>query len=112
MYRLGICFLVCPKCLGKADSLRRTNTCACAALCASISINHIALCTLRDSLNGALTSTCSTRNIKLLILLLTFDERKGTTIFEIYQILGRFFSFFLLIWIFLRIFAPNQYHNH
>ena len=38
---------VCPICLGKADSLRRTNT---------------ALCTLRDSLNGALTSTCSTRN--------------------------------------------------
>ena len=62
MYRLGICFLVCPKCLGKADSLRRTNTCACATLCASISINHVALCTLRDSLNGALTSTCSTRN--------------------------------------------------
>ena len=53
---------VCPICLGKADSLRRTNTCACAALCASISINHVALCTLRDSLNGALTSTCSTRN--------------------------------------------------
>ncbi len=53
---------VCPTCLGKADSLRRTNTCACAALCASISINHVALCTLRDSLNGALTSTCSTRN--------------------------------------------------
>ena len=43
---------VCPICLGKADSLRRTNTCACAAL-------------------------------KLLILLiLTFDEGKGTTFFE------------------------------
>ena len=38
---------VCPICLGKADSLRRTNTCACAALCASISINHVALCTLQ-----------------------------------------------------------------
>ena len=74
---------VCPICLGKADSLRRTNTCACAALCASISINHVALCTLRDSLNGALTSTCSTRNAKLLeLLILTFDEGKGTTFFE------------------------------
>ena len=54
---------VCPICLGKADSLRRTNTCACAALCASISINHVAL--------------------KLLeLLILTFDEGKGTTFFE------------------------------
>ena len=59
---------VCPICLGKADSLRRTNTCACAALCASISINHVALCTL---------------NLKLLeLLILTFDEGKGTTFFE------------------------------
>ena len=69
--------------LGQADSLRRTNTCACAALCASISINHVALCTFRDSLYWALTCTCSTRNaiftnyvchnsykLKLLILLL------------------------------------------
>ncbi len=86
----GFISLVCPKCLGKADSLRRTNTCACATLCASISINHVALCTLRNSLYWALTCTCSTRNaifsnyvchnlysFKLLeLLILTFDEAK------------------------------------
>ena len=65
---------VCPICLGKADSLRRTNTCACAALCASISINHVALCTLYAII---------LINLKLLeLLILTFDEGKGTTFFE------------------------------
>jgi len=48
--------------LAQADSLRGTNTCASTALSASISVNHVLISTLRDSLNGALTLTCTARD--------------------------------------------------
>jgi hypothetical protein len=48
--------------LAQADSLRRANTCACAALCAGVSVNYVLIFALRDCLNGALTLTCTARD--------------------------------------------------
>ena len=47
--------------LGKADSLRGANTCACTALCASIGVDGIALA-LGDSSNGAFINTSAACN--------------------------------------------------
>ena len=51
----------CVFLLWKADSLVRTNACACAALCACVCVNLVDI-TLRDSLYWALADTCSTCN--------------------------------------------------
>ena len=47
--------------LWKADSLVRANTCACAALSASVCVNLVDIA-LRYSLYWALADTCSTCN--------------------------------------------------
>ena len=52
---------LCMSLLWKADSLVRTNTCACAALCASVCVNLVDI-TLRNSFYWALANTCSTCN--------------------------------------------------
>ena len=59
---LSIWFMKLIEQLAKADSLRRTNACACATLRASISVDYVLFSTLRDSLNGALTCACTTRD--------------------------------------------------
>ena len=49
----------CNWLLRQRDCLRRTNTCTCAALCASISINWITFA-LRDSSYRTFIDTCTT----------------------------------------------------
>lgn len=58
---LSIWFMKLIEQLAKADSLRRTNACACATLRASISVDYV-LFTFRNCLYRALTCTCSTCN--------------------------------------------------
>ena len=59
--RSGCCVVFEVVSLRQADSLVRTNACACSALCAEIGINRIDVA-LRDSLNGALANTCTASN--------------------------------------------------
>ena len=80
--------------LWKADSLVRANTCACAALSASVCVNLVDIA-LRYSLYWALADTCSTCNA-IVANYVSHDESFLLIVYNVFVVLTLKLTVFLI----------------